>query len=210
MRRIYKDANHRRQFNDWASRKGFREWEDFSGVEEYKDAYWQLKMHIAVNEQDCLSAYTELPLSDSTHIDHFRKRSLYSQLTFEYYNMLVDDRNDNYGACHKDHHKTKVKKETFDGKSRIFNPVEEDMVDFITFNANGEMLVSTEDNTIAERVTETIRVFNLNHPLLMARRSELIMNVQYCRQGAMDDNEIRACLKNSGFPTLLNWTLANL
>lgn len=210
MRRIYKDSNHRRQFNDWAVAHGFREWSDFSGVEAYKDAYDRLKMHMAINEQDCLSAYTELPLGDSTHIDHFRKRSMYPQLTFEYYNMLVDDRNDNYGACHKDHPKTKVRMETFDGKTRIFNPVEENMTEYISFSANGEMLVNTKDETIAERVRETIRVFNLNHPSLMARRAEMIKNVYYCRQGAMDDDEIRSCLKNSGLPTLLNWSLANM
>jgi len=199
------------EFNDWASDNGWRMWSDFSGVEKYRDAYEQVRLHIAVNEQDCLSAYTELPLGDATHIDHFRKRTLYPQLTFEYYNLLVDDRNDNYGACYKDSRKADVTAETFDGGKRIFNPVEEDMSQYITFNVNGEMLAKCDlDEEMTERVTETIRVFNLNHPSLKNMRSAMIMNVYNCRQGALSDDEIRICLRDSGFPTILEWSLANI
>lgn len=84
-------------------RKGLKIWEDYSGGDtESRSHYVKLRDHISINEQDCLSAYTEKPLEGNIHIDHFRKRSMYPTLTFCYENLLVDEHNVNYGADHKD------------------------------------------------------------------------------------------------------------
>jgi len=37
-----------------------------------------------------VSAYTEEPLSGDAHIDHFRKRDLFPNLTFDWNNLFVD------------------------------------------------------------------------------------------------------------------------
>ena len=37
-----------------------------------------------------VSAYTEEPLSGDAHIDHFRKRDMFPNLTFDWNNLFVD------------------------------------------------------------------------------------------------------------------------
>lgn len=205
MRRLQKSEEEAKAFDKLVARKGFYLWEEFSGTEEY----YRLREQLGITEQDCLSAYTEQPLNEqSWHIDHFRKRSLYPNLTFNYHNLFVDNRNDNYGACYKDSAKTGVTKVTFEGKNKIFNPAEEDLTEYITFNLKGEMMSRRGlSNTIRERVKETLRVFNLNHPLLVSKRSELITAVIHYKSGGLDNDSIRECLQSQGFVTVVNWAI---
>lgn len=208
MKRILKSDADVQKFNDWASKKGFSRWEEFSGSDEFK----RVREHIGVIEQGDVSAYTEQPLNKRLwHIDHFRKRDLYPRLTFDYSNLLVDNRNDNYGACHKDSHKAKVSAADFDGKDCIFNPVEENFADYIRYNTAGELLpaVGLEDS-LSRRVERTIEVFNINHPSLVERRADLIQNMTDYMKGGLSVSEISTCLKPQGFHTLIDWWLSNM
>ena len=161
MRQIKRANADISRFNSWAKQKKLREWYEFSDpFAPYFDAYKATRDHIEVLEQDCLSAYTEKPLGSMIHIDHFRKKSMYPQFTFDYANFLVDDRNDNYGACYKDKNAS-VTKDTFDGNERIFNPASENMADFIEYMLNGTIIPKRDlTDDIIKRVKETIRVFN--------------------------------------------------
>ncbi|MBD5174421.1 MAG: TIGR02646 family protein [Bacteroidales bacterium] len=207
MRQIAKKPEDIKQFNDWAKSRKFKGWTDFSVGQ--KSAYEKTRDYIAANEQAHLSAYTEKPLGDRVHIDHFRKRNLYPALTFDYSNFLVDDLNDNYGACYKDNHAGEITKATFEGDERIFCPVRENMADFIEFTIDGKMKPKTGLSAKeTKRVNETIRVFNLNHKTLKDRRASIIQEINSYRMGGLSSDEIRHSLPNTGFPTLVNWTLS--
>lgn len=208
MRQINKSSGVITRFNQWARSKKFHNWSEFSSPQsQYHAAYEQVRDHISIVEQCCLSAYTEKPLGDSIHIDHYRKRSIYPLLTFDYGNFLVDDLNDNYGACFKDNH-AGVSSSTFDGRDRIFCPVGENMADLIDFTLEGTMIPKKGlEETEYRRVNETIRVFNLNHRTLKDLRKNIISNISDYKSGDLPDDDIRTAMEGSGFPTLVNWAL---
>lgn len=208
MRQIKKANSDIAKFNSWAKVKKLREWNEFSAPSApYFNEYNLTRDHIKVSEQCRLSAYTEKPLGSKIHIDHFRKRNLYPHLTFDYSNMLVDDRNDNYGACFKDKNAS-VTKATFDGKERIFNPSIENMTDYIGFMLNGTMIpkINLPDD-ITKRVNETIRVLNLNHKSLKDTRKDIINTVITYREAGMQPNDIKQYMDDSGFPSTIDWAL---
>lgn len=133
--------------------------------------------------------------------------SIYPNLTFDYSNFLVDDRNDNYGACFKDK-LIDVSKNTFEGKEKIFCPVTENLSDFICFMTDGKMIPRKGlSDSMRNRVSETIRVFNLNHISLKEIRKNIITHVITYRNSGLDDIEIKSFLKPMGFPTVVDWAL---
>lgn len=209
MRKIDKSTEDTIRFNKWVKgNKSLKDWSDFASPEsKFYDIYLQVRHHISKKEQNGLSSYTEKPLGNSIHIDHFRKRSIFQNLKFDYSNFLVDDRNENYGACFKDNH-AGVSKDTFDGCVGIFCPVTENMADFIDFMLNGEVIPKkniTESDR--KRVKETIRVFNLNHKSLKDLRSEIMRNIKIYESNGLSKDCIRKCMGALGFPTLINWML---
>ncbi|MDE6793869.1 MAG: TIGR02646 family protein [Muribaculaceae bacterium] len=210
MHRINKAEEDIQRFNTWAKSKHLRRWvDDFSGPRApYNQAYKLIRANIVNKEQKGLSAYTEKPLGQNIHIDHFRNRDIYPNLMFDYANMLVDDRNDNYGAYFKDNH-SGVKKDIFDGKERIFCPVTENMADFITFMFNGEMIAKLGLSEIyTARVNETIRVFNLNHKTLKDIRRNIINLVIEYRKMGLDNDEVKCYVETMGYPSVVAWALS--
>lgn len=205
MRQISKNRGDIQSFNAWAKSEKLLKWEDF--VNRFHPVYEKVRAHIAENEQDLISAYTEKPLGRSIHIDHFRKRSLYPSLTFDYANFLVDDRDDNYGACYKDK-QSAIDTATFDGIDRIFCPVTDNMSDYVEFMFDGTMIPKRGlSPTDYGRVNRTIRVFNLNHITLKDKRAEIIKFIDDFRDGGLTTSEIIGCIEPSGFPTVVNWAL---
>ncbi|MDE5795420.1 MAG: TIGR02646 family protein [Muribaculaceae bacterium] len=208
MRQIKRDSADVGKFNSWAKKKKLRRWQEFSAPSAtYINAYKATRKYIGETEQSHLSAYTEKPLGAKTHIDHFRKRDLYPKLTFDYANFLADELNDNYGACYKDKDAS-VTKATFDGTDRIFNPASENMADVIGFMLNGTMIPKQDlKGDIKKRVTETIRVFNLNHKSLKDTRKYIINLVTSYRKDGFTPDEIKKYMEEYGFPTIVNWAL---
>lgn len=210
MRRIDKSTDDIARFNTWAKSRKLHEWSDFSSPHaEYYRAFTAVRDHIAIIEQHCLSSYTEKPLGSNIHIDHFRKRSLYQWLKFDYSNFLVDDRNDNYGACFKDN-RAGVTKATFDGLDRIFCPVTENMAELVTFTFDGTMLPKNNlEQPVTCRIQKTIGVFNLNHNSLKNMRGDMVKIILEYKKYGLSNEEIRNCMEQSGFPTLVDWALAH-
>lgn len=208
MHQIIKAAGDILKFNTWASKQKLRDWKDFSAPgAAYHGQYLSVRDHIAIIEQNFLSAYTEKPLGKTIHIDHFRKRDLYPRLTFDYANFLVDDLNDNYGACFKDNH-AGVSKATFEGTNKIFCPVNENMVDYVEFMFDGTILpLKGLDVNIANRVEETIRVFNLNHKTLKESRRNIIKLIMIYRKEGVENEEIIEYMKDQGFNSAVDWAL---
>ena len=160
---------------------------------------------ILCNEQDCLCGYSEIVLeedSSSSHIDHFYKRDLFPKQTFIWDNFVVSTVDEDFGGKYKDN-TYKIKKEDY---TLIFNPVTDDMSQYISYLGNGKMIprngISQND---IDKVKKTIEVFNLNCQSLKERRRVLIANLQTCSEFPKDD--IREMFSRSGFISVLNWFL---
>ena len=154
-----------------------------------------------LEEQGGISGYTELPLEKDIHIDHFRKRSLYPKRAqvFDWYNLIVAEKDKPYGAAHKDEMVRRC--EDYD---LLINPVAEDPHSFFTYQANGNMVprvsLSKQDR---ERANFTIKAFDLNHEFLRRKRLDLMMLVEDYRKGGLDWEDMKISLAGYGFPSVL-------
>lgn len=146
-------------FTKYILRNSPRHWDEIGPIRQ------ELREHILMEQGNCC-AYTEIRISESTnsHIDHYRTRNLFPQLTFDYHNMLVSCNSEEYGAKHKDKH---IKcTEDYDD---LVNPIKEVPSDFIEFAYTGEVL-SVEGSVKGEK---TISFFNLNAKALVERRKTM-------------------------------------
>lgn len=116
-------------------------------------------------------AYCERAVSeDKGHIEHFRKRKLYRDKTFEWKNLF-------YSCCEnfscgklKDN-----KVHNQEENERLIDPCEENPEDFFVFDAQGKIAVrSTISVRDKQRADFTIKAFGLNDSrLVQARRGNL-------------------------------------
>lgn len=146
-------------FTKYILRNNPQHWEEISPIRQ------ELREHILKEQGNCC-AYTEIRIRESTnsHIDHYRTRNLFPQLTFDYHNMLVSCNSEEYGAKHKD----KQIKATED-YDVLVDPVKEVPSDFIEFAYTGEVL-SVGGSAKGEK---TISFFNLNAKALVERRKTM-------------------------------------
>lgn len=183
-------------------------------VTKNKPTQWeQLPAHISAesrlcilcNEQECLCGYSEIPLeedSTSSHIDHYYKRNLFNTKTFDWNNLIVSTTDEDFGGKYKDN-TFKIKVSDYPS---IFNPVVDDMSQYIEFSGNGEM-VPLKDLSISiiNKVKKTIEVFNLNCSSLKRRRRDLITVLNNCMD--LPEDEIRKAFAVNGFASVLDWFL---
>lgn len=164
------------------------------------------KDHILLYEQDMLSGYTELPLSNNTHIDHFHKRDLFQHLVFDWNNFIVDEKNPNYGADHKDRNTQK----NADYKN-IINPVTEFPETLMTYDYPNFEIVPCNHITQndKDRVIFTVKRFNLNHDALNRKRKDLYTQIKAVIS-QLNDNEIKQALNENGQTTFVDWAIKNL
>lgn len=184
-------------FEDFVRQKKPKKWDDLHRQNLYDSAKGAL-----VKEQECASAYTEEPLlKDHTHIDHFRKRSLFPNLVFDWENLFVDGVSENYGAKFKD---KKIKKEDY---ALLISPAEKNVERFFSYMENGEIVVAKglfpQDE---KRAAFTIKMFNLTDPGLTSRRASVLKNVNDYSAGLSSD-EIQIALRNLGFRTVVEYAL---
>ena len=160
---------------------------------------------ILCNEQDCLCGYSEMILSEdytSSHIDHYYKRNLFPQKTFDWNNLIVSTIDEDFGGKYKDN-AYKIKAEEY---QQIFNPVVDDMSQYISYLGNGKMIPLNDlPKDIVDKVEKTINVFNLNCPSLKNKRRDLIFQLDNCKDIPQD--EIKKTFSNIGFVSVLNWFL---
>ena len=171
--------------------------------EDAKDVSHTWREYILEYEQYQLSGYTEEPLrAAKSHIDHFRKRSLFSSLIFDWNNFIVDSVDETYGAKYKDN----VVK-TSEENNRLINPVTEDASHFFKYQINGKIDVADGlCNEDIGRAGYTIGAFNLNESSLVERR-RIIMNTIIDSYNDLNDEAILDALKTEGFTSVVEQLL---
>ncbi len=184
-------------FSEFVSRNHPVKWEDAKAV----SRIW--REYILMYEQHWLSGYTEEPLRlDDSHIDHFRKQSLFNTLVFDWSNFIVDQKNDTYGAKYKDNIvKTKVDYE------KLINPATEDAANFFKYEVNGKIDIAdglSEHDKM--RALFTINAFNLNESSLVERR-KVILNIIMDSFNDLSDDMVRDALAAEGFTSVVEQLL---
>lgn len=162
--------------------------------------------HILVFEQDCQSGYTEVPISleDDSHIDHYKKKGMFKSLTFEWNNFVVDTLDSNFGACYKDR---MIKNPSI--YNQIFNPITDNVENFITFQENGKIIPKSGiDDNNKRKALKTIEIFNLNHKSLMDRRLELMRIIE--SYDSFTRKEIMSFLSEYGFKSVILYKLEQM
>ena len=185
------------QFVDFMHRCHPVNWEE--AIDESLD--W--RRHILTREQHGLSGYTEAPLHlEKSHIDHFKKQSLYPHLIFEWSNYVVDGKDDTYGARYKDN---AIRNRT--DNEKLINPIVEEAQKFFKYELSGKIVpaddLCEEDN---ERAEFTITIFNLNESSLVDRRKRII-NMDIRSFEGLSDEDVLAVLLPEGFSSVVEQLL---
>lgn len=184
-------------FSEFVRRHHPTRWEDANAVR----SAW--RDYILKYEQHRLSGYTEEPVRfDSSHIDHFRKQSLFNTLIFDWNNYIVDSLDETYGAKYKDNYvKTRADNE------KLINPVTEDASCFFKYELNGKIAVADGLNeSDRERALYTIKAFNLNEASLKDRR-RIIINTILDSFSDLEDGIILEALVAEGFTSVVEQLL---
>lgn len=144
---------------------------------------YMLRNYILQNEQHGRCAYTEMrisPHSSCSHIDHFRKRSLYRDMTFDYNNLMVSCNSEFFSAKYKDKH---IQPEDYEF---LINPVEEDPQDYLQYSFTGKVLPKQR----SLKAIKTIALLNLNHPALVERRKQIAFMLTNPRYRNMSEHKV--------------------
>lgn len=158
-------------------------------------------------DQNELCAYTEMKLSNSVqiHIDHYIKRDLAQQLTFEWSNMVAAVKDSRFGADFKDNH---IHFADYDKSSQIYtnayNPIIDNMTEVFIFSSDGGIEPADKTDT---KASGTIALFNLDNKELRLRRKECMESVRSLRLGGLTDQDIYAYLSPSGFISALEFEI---
>lgn len=184
-------------FMEFVSRHHPTKWEDV------KDVSRMWREYILEYEQHRLSGYTEEPIRlDNSHIDHFRKQSLFNSLIFDWRNLIVDGSNETYGAKYKD---SIIKTE--EENNKLINPADEDASRFFKYGLNGRIEIadglSEEDR---DRAFYTREAFNLNESSLVERRRVIINTIMEPYRDLTDDMVLEA-LAAEGFTSVVEQLL---
>ena len=186
-------------FADFVRRDNPQKWEDLHHNRNVPNLYNDTKACL-IDEQGSVSAYTEEPLSGDTHIDHFRKRDMFPNLTFDWNNLFVDGMSEGYGAKFKDKN---IKKGDY---ALLISPAEENVERFFSYMQNGEIVVakglSAND---AKRAAFTIKAFNLTDSRLTARRASVIKSIH--DYSDLSPNDIRMAMQGQGFRSVVESVL---
>ena len=147
-------------------RPGEDRWED-------ADASVRQELRTRIHEMQAgLCSYCEAPLPSDWHIEHLWPRARFPQRTFDWSNLFGScHRRDSCGR-HKDH-----KVRDYD-PADLIDPAAEDPDGYLFFARDGQVhprqgLGVSE----ARKAAETIRVFNLNAPALVACRKRVVDTV---------------------------------
>lgn len=177
-------------------------WDDFS--RNFRSISQDTRLHVLCEEQNSLCGYTELPISDpyECHIDHYKKKGIpeFKSLTFDWDNLIVASMDDDFGARYKDLTYS-IKAQEY---NQIINPVLTDAQNYFYYPDYdlGNILPRPELNDAEKVIAEkTIEVFNLRHPSLKRKRSQVLQMI--LDFGDFPAAEIRAYLVGYGFKSLI-------
>lgn len=143
-----------------------RSWEELK--KSNKKIGFRIRKHMLEKEQNSQCAYTEIGIApEDSHIDHFKKQSLFVNLIFDWNNLLTSCNCDAYGARFKD--KKLKKKEVYDC---LINPVTDDPKEHFEYSITGKIATIDKNDNKAKT---TIDLFNLNDKALVERRKNIIV-----------------------------------
>lgn len=189
------------EYSHFVTKESPKDWvSDFVHVRH--DLYEKVREKLK-EEQGNISGYTEVPLKGNIHIDHFKKRSLYPQpdKVFDWYNLVVDEKNRPYGADKKDDTVRSPEE-----NEKLVNPVKENPRDFFTYQANGNIIpLPSLTGSDRERADFTIKTFNLNHESLRRKRMNMMCQVENALTGGLTLEITKAVFKDYGFPSVLDY-----
>ncbi len=138
-------------------------------------------------EQNNQCAYTELhiePDTSSSHIDHFRKQSMFPKEIFKWTNLFTVCNNENYGAKYKD------KNIRQDDYKLLINPALENPKEYLTYTLNGHICEKSSNKNSYEylKANKTIELFNLKDYSLQQQRLAVAYQVKaMCDQLSVEE-----------------------
>ena len=187
-------------FRDFIANERPINWDDFHA--RGKTIFEESRFHILSEEQNYCCGYTEIYIDDliDCHIDHYRKKSIFPALEFEWNNFIVATKDNEFGANHKD----SVYKIHQDEYNTILNPAIDDVSRYFKYTEWGEIEANTDNLTEdeIEKANKTIEVFNLKHKSLTERRKDII-NMIKSMVGQFTLTELKQHLSTSGFVSVL-------
>lgn len=191
------------EFVDFLQREKPTSWEDFHRMPGLSR---KCREHILKYEQNSLGGYTERCLlgNENLHIDHFRKKGMnrLNDVTFDWSNFIVEDKNANYGACYKDNNTSDIEDYSF-----LLNPVTDYPEQMMTYLSNGKLVAKSGlSDEGRKKVDFTIDRFNLNHSKLRMMRENIMKVIK--NYSSLTDEDIREAMQELGFPTVVDWFLA--
>lgn len=124
----------------------------------------------AAKAQGPRCAYCEGPLFNKGHIEHFRRRRDFAELSFDWPNLfLACDSTDHCG-----HYKDRQGASDYD-PALLIKPDHDEPQDYLYFHSTGEVRKRAGlDATNACRAEETIRVLGLNNAALTGARAKAL------------------------------------
>jgi uncharacterized protein (TIGR02646 family) len=150
----------------------------------------ELRRYMLNEEQHAQCAYTELHLKPETsHIDHFKKRSFFPKATFDWKNLLTCCNSEEYGAKFKD--KT-VKKAEY---QYLLHPAIDNPQAHFSYSMTGEILIGAQDM----RAYTTRERFNLNHRSLVEQRKQIAFHIHAMYQQVSVDELVECFGKFESF-----------
>jgi uncharacterized protein (TIGR02646 family) len=159
------------------------EWNDIAQIRP------DIRAYMLISEQNCQCAYTEIDIEDdnySSHIDHFKKQSMFPTLKFDWTNLFTSTNSEYFGAKYKDN-KYKIQQAEYQD---LINPSVENPNFFFDYDFTGEILVKEKNKNSIEykRAKLTIEVFNLNEHSLVQQRAKVIKDIAaYFKQLSIND-----------------------
>jgi len=161
----------------------------------YPDIYQETRRKILVDEQFQQCGYTELYINnkEDSHVDHYKKREHYPELTFDWKNLIVATKDNNFGANYKDN-TYQIERDEY---NQIFNPVTDNVENDFYYDKLGMI---REDEG---KVKKTVEIFNLNHSYLKSRRKKIIALINVYKGSSLSTYEIKNALVGSGFKSVI-------
>lgn len=191
MRKVNKGTQPQ-ELSDFLEREKPTNWDCIHDAE--NQAVYTICKEALLKEQCGLSGYTERIINaNNVHIDHFKKKGMFREFTFNWNNFVLDEHNSNFGADYKDKN-VKIEDYQF-----LINPNLEDPHEYLTYQIDGKIIPLNDltGNKKAKAET-TIRLFNLNYPKLVNQRNSLLNQIAECVNNLSPD-EIISAFDNLGY-----------
>ncbi len=190
-----------------AKEKGWN-WDDFHSNDQ--EAYQSCREQ-ALKEQLEECAYTGLWLGEGTkqtiHIDHFKKKAIYPELTFEWNNLFAAAKDLDCGADFKDKKISGSRASSDKSYDNILSPLERYLSDYFWYRQDGAVIPhpSINDDELISKINNTIDIFNLNSSFLKDRRSGIIKMMR--SYAGFGESAIREIMKSLGFSFVVDFEL---